>query len=64
MRGDLAARAVYRPLRDGDVQHSLADINLARKLLGYAPSHEVTSGLRETLSWYVSRLAGTPSALA
>jgi UDP-N-acetylglucosamine 4-epimerase len=58
------ARAVHRPFRDGDVQHSLADISLARKLLGYAPSHDVTNGLRETLSWYVSRLAGTPATLA
>jgi UDP-N-acetylglucosamine/UDP-N-acetylgalactosamine 4-epimerase len=63
--GDLASlRAVYRPFRDGDVQHSLADINLARELLGYAPTHDVTSGLRETLSWYVNRIAGTPTALA
>ena len=44
-----------RDFREGDVQHSLADISLARKYLGYEPSHHVASGLRETFSWYVSR---------
>jgi UDP-N-acetylglucosamine/UDP-N-acetylgalactosamine 4-epimerase len=56
-----AASPVYRPFREGDVQHSLADISLARKYLGYEPSHDVASGLRKTLSWYVSRFAGTPA---
>lgn len=59
-----ASLPMYRPFREGDVQHSLADISLARKYLGYEPSHHVANGLRETLSWYVSRLAHTPAALA
>lgn len=54
---------VYRPFREGDVQHSLADISLARKYLGYEPRHEIASGLKETLSWYVSELTRTPAAL-
>ena len=63
VEGDRAAASpVYRPFREGDVQHSLADISLARKYLGYEPSHDVASGLRESLSWYVSRLARTPAA--
>ena len=57
-----AASPVYRPFREGDVQHSLADISLARKYLGYEPRHDVASGLRETLSWYVSRLASATLA--
>ena len=65
VQGDHAtASPVYRPFREGDVQHSLADISRARKSLGYEPSHDVASGLRETLSWYVDRLARTPAALA
>ena len=57
IHGERAGAApVYRPFREGDVQHSLADISLARKYLGYEPSHHVASGLRETLSWYASRL--------
>jgi UDP-N-acetylglucosamine 4-epimerase len=49
---------VYRPFRPGDVRHSLADISLSRELLGYAPTHTLASGLRESLSWYVNRFAG------
>jgi|KBSSwiStaDraftv2_1062776.scaffolds.fasta_scaffold289964_2 UDP-N-acetylglucosamine 4-epimerase len=43
--------------RAGDVRHSLADIGKARALLGYEPSHDVRSGLREAASWYVAHLA-------
>ncbi len=43
--------------RAGDVRHSLADIGKARRLLGYAPTHDVAAGLRETVSWYVTRAA-------
>jgi len=52
---------VYRPFRAGDVRHSLADISLARERLGYAPTHSLTSGLREALSWYVNRFSGAPA---
>jgi UDP-N-acetylglucosamine 4-epimerase len=57
-RGELSAvRPVHRPFREGDVRHSLADIALARELLGYAPTHSLTSGLREALSWYIHRFS-------
>jgi UDP-N-acetylglucosamine 4-epimerase len=46
---------VYRPFREGDVRHSLADITSAGRLLGYAPTHTLASGLAEALSWYVNR---------
>jgi UDP-N-acetylglucosamine 4-epimerase len=52
---------VYRPFRAGDVRHSLADISLARERLGYAPTHSLTSGLREARSWYVNRFSGAPA---
>jgi UDP-N-acetylglucosamine 4-epimerase len=57
------AQAVYRPFREGDVRHSLADISLARQLLGYQPSHTLSSGLKEALPWYVKRFSGS-AALA
>ena len=44
--------------RAGDVRHSLADIGKARRLLGYVPSHDVATGLRETMAWYVARDPG------
>ena len=50
---------VYRPFREGDVRHSLADIAAAQQLLGYRPSHTILQGLREALAWYVDRFAET-----
>jgi UDP-N-acetylglucosamine 4-epimerase len=49
---------IYRPFREGDVRHSLADITLARERLGYEPTHSLTKGLQEALSWYAARFAG------
>lgn len=57
-RSEIAlARPLYRPFREGDVRYSLADIRLARELLGYAPGYNVSSGLREAISWYLTRSA-------
>jgi UDP-N-acetylglucosamine/UDP-N-acetylgalactosamine 4-epimerase len=47
------AEPVYREFRAGDIRHSLADISLARRLLGYDPEWRVGEGMRETLRWYV-----------
>lgn len=47
---------VYRDFREGDVRHSRADIQKAKMLLGYAPSHRVDAGLDEALDWYVDNL--------
>ena len=48
---------VYRPFREGDVRHSLADIGRAREHLNYEPGHTLESGLREALSWYIGKFA-------
>ncbi|HKQ25358.1 MAG TPA: NAD-dependent epimerase/dehydratase family protein [Burkholderiales bacterium] len=50
-------RPSYREFRDGDVRHSQADISKARKLLGYAPTHRVGEGLKESMGWYIQRLS-------
>jgi UDP-glucose 4-epimerase len=42
----------YRETRAGDVRHSLADITLARELLGYEPRVGLEEGLRHTLDWW------------
>jgi nucleoside-diphosphate-sugar epimerase len=44
--------AAYAAERAGDIKHSLADIGLARELLGYAPSVSLREGLRRTVEWY------------
>jgi UDP-N-acetylglucosamine 4-epimerase len=43
---------VYREDRKGDVKNSLADISLARKMLGYNPQVKIKEGLRTTLTWF------------
>lgn len=48
----------YRDFRPGDVRHSLADIDKARHLLGYEPSHNIDQGLTEAMSWYIDDLTG------
>lgn len=48
---------VHDEFRAGDVRHSQADISKAQRLLGFAPTYDVRSGLREALPWYESRRA-------
>ena len=38
--------------RKGDIPHSLASINKARKLLGYNPKYNLREGLNEAITWY------------
>lgn len=42
----------YRPFRPGDIPHSQASIEKAKKLLGYVPLVNFTEGLHETIKWY------------
>ena len=44
----------YGPERGGDIKHSLADICLAQKHLGYKPLVSFEEGLRRTVGWYRS----------
>ncbi len=44
--------AVHGPERQGDIRHSLADITLAEKHLGYKPVVAFEEGLRRTVEWY------------
>ena len=43
---------LYAPARAGDIRDSLADIGLARELLGYEPRMDFREGLRRTVEWY------------
>jgi len=43
---------VYAEGRAGDIRDSLADIGLARDLLGYEPIVDFREGLRRTVEWY------------
>jgi nucleoside-diphosphate-sugar epimerase len=43
------AKVKFEPTRNGDVRHSLADIHLARSILGYEPNVGVEQGLKKTV---------------
>jgi UDP-glucose 4-epimerase len=45
----------YAPARPGDVSESLADVSLARELIGYEPSVEFEEGLQRTIEWIVEQ---------
>jgi nucleoside-diphosphate-sugar epimerase len=53
----------HLPPRPGDVPHSMADISLAREVLGYAPTVDFTTGLERTIAW-IDQLAQSPSQAA
>ena len=46
----------YGPNRQGDVPHSMASIDKAKKLLGYKPEFSLQDGLNEAVKWYWKNL--------
>ena len=48
--------AKYGPNRAGDIPHSLACIDKAKNLLGYAPEFSVKRGLQAAGKWYFENL--------
>ena len=49
----------YAEERAGDIRHSQASIDLARRYLGYTPVHAFDEGLRLTVDWYRNQMAHT-----
>lgn len=47
---------IYGSNRQGDVPHSLASVDKAKKLLGYNPKFNIKSGLKEAVHWYWNNL--------
>jgi UDP-glucose 4-epimerase len=45
----------YAPPRPGDVTESMADVSLARELIGYEPSIAFEEGLERTIAWIVEQ---------
>ena len=43
---------IHGPNRAGDIPHSLASIDKAKSLLGYAPKFSLKDGLKEAVNWY------------
>jgi UDP-N-acetylglucosamine 4-epimerase len=50
IRSDI--KPTYRDARPGDVRDSLADVSLAKNLLGYQPEVKVKEGLEKTIQWF------------
>jgi len=54
-------KAVYAPARVGDVKDSLADLEAASAVLGYAPKVGLDEGLQLTLDWWKTSRFSTQS---
>ncbi|TQI70399.1 UDP-N-acetylglucosamine 4-epimerase [Gramella sp. Hel_I_59] len=46
----------HGPNRPGDIPHSLASVEKAKKLLNYNPTHRIEDGLKEATNWYWDNL--------
>lgn len=49
---------IYREFRAGDIRHSNANIDKAKELLGYKPTHTLEEGLKESIEWYINDIKG------
>tara|TARA_X000000950_G_scaffold91466_2_gene115148 strand:+ start:3219 stop:4202 length:984 start_codon:yes stop_codon:yes gene_type:complete len=47
---------IYGPNRPGDIPHSHASIEKAKKLLNYCPKFSLQEGLKEAVNWYWKNL--------
>ncbi|WP_352421129.1 SDR family oxidoreductase [Proteiniphilum sp.] len=47
---------IHGPNRQGDIPHSLANIDKARALLKYNPKYNMRDGLKEAVKWYWEHL--------
>jgi len=47
---------IHGPNRAGDIPHSLASIEKAKKLLNYTPNFSFQQGLKEAVNWYWDNL--------
>ncbi len=50
---------IYRDFRAGDIRHSNANIDRAKELLGYEPTHTLEEGLKESIEWYINDIKGS-----
>jgi UDP-N-acetylglucosamine 4-epimerase len=47
---------IHGPNRAGDIPHSLASIEKAKRNLGYNPKYSIEKGIKEAVSWYWEHL--------
>lgn len=51
---DKKAEVVYAPYHKADIRNSLADVNKARRLLGWEPQVALKEGLQNLIEWYLA----------
>ncbi len=61
LTGDTGSDPIHEPPRPADVRHSLADLELARRRVGYHPAYDLEEGLAACQDYY-RRLFATPAA--
>jgi len=49
---DPSLEIVYDDPREGDAEHTHADVSKAREYLGYEPTEDITSGVERFIDWY------------
>jgi UDP-glucuronate 4-epimerase len=58
----LEASLEHLPEQEGDVPHTLASIEKAHRLFGYAPATSFAAGMRHFAEWFRQCAAGDPAA--
>ena len=51
-----SVEVIHGPQRAGDIPHSLASIDKAKRLLNYNPQFSIRQGLKEAVAWYWDNL--------
>jgi nucleoside-diphosphate-sugar epimerase len=46
----------FSDARKGDIRHSMADVSLARTMLGFEPETSFRRGLEKTVQWYLEKM--------
>jgi UDP-N-acetylglucosamine 4-epimerase len=54
-------KIIHGPSRNGDIPHSLASIEKARKYLGYTPQFNFQAGLKKLVDWNMQKKTLIPS---
>jgi len=52
--GKTDLKPIYGEPRPGDIRHSYANIEKARRVLGYKPVYQLEEGLRKLVDWYMT----------
>jgi UDP-glucose 4-epimerase len=49
---DPSLEIVYNDPREGDAEHTHADVSKANELLGYEPTADIREGISKFIDWY------------